>query len=433
MAKIKIRNIGPIVDVEMELNRVNVIMGPQSCGKSTIAKIISYFTWVEKDVATSQSLENYQKKNYFKEHLETFHKLKGYFKKNSFISYKSDVIELTYDGENFSISWVDRYAYERSKISYIPAERNLITLPEIEKVEFSHSNIRSFLFDWFDARKNYLSDKKLSILNLGVDYYYNEESRENHIFRKGDNENYDILLSNASSGLQSITPLIVTIDYLTNWIYNQEEKISVIRKFKEQGTDHVLLIEKVLKPYFGDNIELTNGKINEYINTVNKNIDSRVDSNLTLLVDNYYNLKDNLFSTHNTQFIIEEPEQNLFPETQRDLIYYLLEKLQSEREHSLTITTHSPYILYALNNCMLGGLVYSQLDGTEKEKYLSNYFKSNKSWINPRFVSVWEIENGLIRRIQDKDNIISKNYFDIKMTELTNEYYQILNYYQNEE
>lgn len=43
MTTIEIRNVGPIKEVsEITLNSVNVFMGPQSSGKSTIAKIISY-------------------------------------------------------------------------------------------------------------------------------------------------------------------------------------------------------------------------------------------------------------------------------------------------------------------------------------------------------------------------------------------------------
>ena len=48
MATITIKNVGPIKEAELTLNKVNVFMGPQSSGKSTIAKIISYCTWVEK-------------------------------------------------------------------------------------------------------------------------------------------------------------------------------------------------------------------------------------------------------------------------------------------------------------------------------------------------------------------------------------------------
>jgi predicted ATPase len=75
MRKIIIRNIGPIANIEIELNRINVIIGPQSSGKSTIAKIISYCQWVEKrrimdgkyNEDVSQSLLNFHRldKNYF--------------------------------------------------------------------------------------------------------------------------------------------------------------------------------------------------------------------------------------------------------------------------------------------------------------------------------------------------------------------------------
>jgi predicted ATPase len=94
--KIIIRNVGPIKEANLDLNKINVFMGPQSSGKSTIAKLISYCTWVEKDVATSQSLKMYQEnKNHFVNRLEDFHKLNGYFRhENRYISYKSDIIEI---------------------------------------------------------------------------------------------------------------------------------------------------------------------------------------------------------------------------------------------------------------------------------------------------------------------------------------------------
>jgi hypothetical protein len=82
---------------------------------------------------------------------------------------------------------------------------------------------------------------------------------------------------------------------------------------------------------------------------------------------------------------------------------------------------------------MMGGLVNSQLAGKQKEEFLSNNFLSQESWLNPKSVSIWEIEDGKLRTIQDKDGIISVNYFDQKMTELMDEYYLMLNYYQDEE
>ena len=106
MPTITIKNIGPIKEVkEISLNKINVFMGPQSSGKSTIAKIISFCMWVEKDVATGQSLSEYQEnKTYFRERLESFHKIKGYFNSDSYIHYKSEVIEIIWENEKCSIS-----------------------------------------------------------------------------------------------------------------------------------------------------------------------------------------------------------------------------------------------------------------------------------------------------------------------------------------
>jgi predicted ATPase len=59
MASIKIRNIGPITKADFDLNKINVFMGPQSSGKSTIAKICSQCSWYEKN---AEALREYQKK-----------------------------------------------------------------------------------------------------------------------------------------------------------------------------------------------------------------------------------------------------------------------------------------------------------------------------------------------------------------------------------
>lgn len=43
--------------------------------------------------------------------------------------------------------------------------------------------------------------------------------------------------------------------------------------------------------------------------------------------------------------IVEEPEQNLFPVSQRNMLYSLLEFNNYSAENKLVITTHSPYII----------------------------------------------------------------------------------------
>lgn len=421
MIKIEIKNIGPIKEVsEITLNRINVFMGSQSSGKSTIAKIISFCTWVEKSVATSQSLSEYQEnKTYFKEHLESFHKIKGYFNCDSYIHYKSEVVDIVWKDEECSISWVDKYAYKRSKIAYIPSERNMVILPEARKSEFGNTNIRSFLFDWFEARKKYSNENDLSVLNLGVNYYYVEGSEEDHIRCKNDDNEYDILLSNASSGLQSITPLIAMIEYLTKWIYD-EDTISFELDERRQRVSRILAEEKVLKSYF-DTIEDPQKLVILFSKKLLKK-----EAKAIKYFDDYTTTLNNLFKTANSQFIIEEPEQNLFPQTQRDLVYYFLQNCLKREGNRLTLTTHSPYVLYALNNCMMAGLVSDKMEANEL-----NELKCNQSNINPVDVSIYEIREGVVRgTIQGEDGLISDNYFDQKMKDLMDDFYLMLNHYE---
>ena len=47
---ITIQNVGPIKDLTLPLNRINVLIGPQSSGKSTIAKLLSFCSWLEKEM-----------------------------------------------------------------------------------------------------------------------------------------------------------------------------------------------------------------------------------------------------------------------------------------------------------------------------------------------------------------------------------------------
>ena len=397
MASITIKNVGPIKNVEIELNKVNVFMGPQSSGKSTIAKIISYCKWVEK----RYMLDGFFRDDYY-ERLKTYHN----FEDTYFIN---DDAQITYEGDYYTIEFLKEKLevqfftkdhtqsekFDNRKQIFIPAERNFVaSIQNLGRYKETNNNIMDFLYYWYEAKKHYTKSNILNIPTLGISFYHIQNEDKDMVVL---DEGKEIILQNASSGFQSMIPLYLLMDYLTNILYKKEIILSPfeIEQIRERA-----------KAVSGSNKEVTNSTIELHRKRLNYNY---------------------------SQFIIEEPEQNLFPSTQRDLVYHLLQLITGERDHQLTITTHSPYILYALNNCMLGHLVNSQLKNEEKNEYLANEFLSKQSWIDPKSVSIWEIEDGELRSIQDKDNIIAENYFDLKMTELTDEYCQILNYYKNEE
>jgi hypothetical protein len=133
-----------------------------------------------------------------------------------------------------------------------------------------------------------------------------------------------------------------------------------------------------------------------------------------------------------TQFVVEEPEQNLFPNTQCDLMYHLLNCLNHGKAHRAVITTHSPYILYALNNCLLANIVKGDIpEGSELPAACV------KVEIAPKDVAVWEIEDGKLKlyeagkengTIQDKDGLIRQNYFNNVMKAVMRDFSNLLVY-----
>ena len=130
MKRIIIRNLGPIADADILLKDVNVVIGEQSIGKSCVLKVSCFCTWVEKRIAIEQNARRFEKKGVFIEELTNFHRLNGYVHENTYIGYESDFMEFSYDFKHgFSYEWKkDRWDYKRPKVSYIPAERNLVAV-----------------------------------------------------------------------------------------------------------------------------------------------------------------------------------------------------------------------------------------------------------------------------------------------------------------
>ena len=408
MNRIKIHNIGPIKDVTLDLNKVNVIMGPQSSGKSTIAKIASYCQWVEKRfILDGEFKENFIKK------LMSFHRLSDtYFNENSFFSYESNSIKISYsekDKNNPQIELINNgLEFLNSKNIYIPAERNFVSaIPNLGRYKETNDNIMNFLYDWYEIKKKFDKTNSLSLLDLGVSYYHIEKTDSDNLILKN---NEELSLNNASSGLQSIAPLLLFINYLTKDLYIEEKMKSAFEIENEEKTLEEIF-SQISKGFltFEEYRKKTKIEINDMKSVIK-------------LLGSYYLKNQYQFS----QLIIEEPEQNLFPKTQRDLIYYMLQAINDiERDHKLLITTHSPYILYALNNCMMGYSVKTEMPKNEQ-----NELPSSNSWINPVLVSVWEIEGGKLRDIKDKGTkTVSKHYFNRIMNEVMDEYYDMLNYF----
>lgn len=434
--KLTIKNIGAIKSVEFEVNRINVFMGPQSSGKSTISKILCHCQWVEKTCfLNDKQLENFQKQGVFYDSLVEYHKLDGYFnKKNASIKYVGEAMTITYthSSKRTTIKQNAKMTYSYPKICYIPSERNFVaSVPNFSKYNEGNNVLLYFAYDWSDAKEDI---NKLDISNLLCRKITYENINDRDYIFDGESK---LQLTNASSGIQSVLPLYQTIIYMLSNLYEKERVLSPSKeKAKNDFSSEMLMVANKIteRECVNDFKEYSNKltSIFKMLESVNvKSINKLSDLSPEKLSHNIFNAVlqiDRLFDYHYTQLFIEEPEQNLFPETQQEFVYWLLENMQKEKEHAAIITTHSPYILFALNNCMMGGLVRSNIQEDDAKE-----FSSYSAWIDPELVSVFELEDGTIRCIQDEDGIIEDNYLNKAYKKNSEEYLELLNYYEDEE
>ena len=444
MKNLTIKNIGAIKEASMELKKVNMIMGPQSSGKSTICKITSFCMWMEKKCCLSHTIDPFLSSSFFNERLIEFHKLIGYTSEESYIQYETDTLVLTYDfKEAPRITWKNRCGYHRSKIAYIPGERNIVSvINNWFEVRFKNTNILNFMIDWDDSRKNYRKENPLNVINLNMKYYFDDTTGRD-IVTVNDAKSSD--LTNTSSGLQSLIPLLVLTHYLITHLKEIDKQSSVV---DEQSKSKV--IQKIYEEYFElknldfpseggtKSIIIDTGEKDPVVEIEDNKIIVKTDAKEIRLFESQEKKKifesviNHTFKTQSINLYIEEPELNLFPLAQRDLLYELVKLISTRENDCLTLTTHSPYILYALNNCMMGYLVKDRIpDDTRNE------IDCHNSWINPEQVSVWEIKDGYLKglngelntTIQQEDGLIGDNYFDCNMKEVMDDFYKMLNYY----
>jgi len=111
-------------------------------------------------------------------------------------------------------------------------------------------------------------------------------------------------------------------------------------------------------------------------------------------------------------FFIEEPEAHLFPTSQKQIIS-LIATIYKTFGHSFFITTHSPYILTAINNLVVGQDACDKAnDDTEKLKKLEKVLPADEL-IRLEDVSAYTLNKGKLESIIDMENrLIGVNLLD---------------------
>lgn len=385
MRRVLIKKVGPIEYADLTLNRYNVFIGKQSSGKSTIAKIVSNCTWMEKEVATHPYNPVNVYENTYKEELVVFHNMEGYVKDDAYILYDSDYVTIELkDGQCAITRKPAMEGYLRKKTLYIPSERNIVVYSDGIG---GANNLRSFAADWQSAREVFDEKNKQAVLDLGLSYYKKGENGKstNQVVSTSKGKEYDIDLKSGSSGLQSVIPITVSIDFFTGAAFNP----------KVQGD--------LLKANDKHSLQ----QLSEYYVRIHK--DEVLTGPVESVMKNLLGEISGLVSLNSTSFVIEEPENNLFPETQYALMKYLFTCMNRDgRRHEMTITTHSPYILSTLNIFLIAGKL---MDDAGMDADVLKI--SEGTYIEGGELSVWSVERGGVKPIIDKQTgMISENYLD---------------------
>ena len=433
MVHLSINNIGPIKNIDIKLNQFNVFIGPQSSGKSTIAKIISFCQWLEKDCIVRQQ-SSHIIKSFVKEKFIEYHNISSYIYDDSSFHYSGNVLDIIYSDRELKVTAKDSITDVKvSKNAYIPSERNVVAVPGIFSTKMPENYLASFLDDWQQIRAKFGAGDKVDIINLGESYFFDDTSKADMLEM---HNGKSLPLSQASSGLQSVTPLCVYIAYITEWIYSHvEDRSSDERKRIWDSAVAKTIHDKTELPLnlIYDERETT-GQLRDSFRKLSDRLQNATfteDQEIDSILKRIKVLSEALGKPSFSNIVIEEPELNLFPATQVDLMYYILSKVDHTRDN-MVITTHSPYILYAINNCILANIVKGNMD----EEDISDLDVPESAWADGGKISVWELRDGYIQNqenetnltIQDKDGLIRGNYFDRVMHNIMADFNNLLNY-----
>ena len=424
--KIRIKNFGAITkgyinskDGFFEINKLAVFTGTQGSGKSTIAKLIATFLWLEKALVRGDVRKECITKKIFVNNYLAYHLIDSYLHKNSEIEFIGTVYSFHFFAETdqFVIEKIkEKNIYLKPKIAYIFSERNFFSvLPNPNKLAGLLKSFFTTLGDFDEAKKSF--DNEIYELPIAdYKYRYDSASDKSYIFKERGKD--EVELFKAASGIQSSLPLTLMSGYFSSRIENgfgdnSKTQAYSLYELKKIQDDYKMEMEKLTSEAqqnaifaamnaqnpWAFNFFLSNSfvKKNE-IDRLHKELTDKETEILTAL-------EYSLFATINSCFIniVEEPEQNLYPASQRDLVYYLLECLNKGKEkkeaeidrsryNKLIITTHSPYILGTINNAVYAGNL------SKNGKKCAKVVKETCQ-LAVDYVSAYKTEKGEIRNI----------------------------------
>ena len=396
MSKIKIKNFGPIKEGYLEndgfldIKKVTVFIGNQGSGKSTVAKVISTLLWMEK--ALNRDDFNGVSSGRIKKLLE-YQGVLGYLYRDTWFDFHGDRYSFQYWNNHPipQLQKIDDKGYITPKIMYVPAERN--TISTISNIKGIPDNLLTFYEELRRANKE-LKGEKLKLPINNYRYEYNDQTETSYII----GPDYKVDIKNASSGAQSFTPLYLVTQNLALLVTQSDE---ILRK--SMKADSILRM----------NEEMAALEVNDSISE-NKKIEKRKEIKAKYFSKCFIN-------------IVEEPEQNLYPSSQQNILNSLLEFNNLSEGNKLIMTTHSPYIISYLSLAIQADYLKKKIKSKDLLKKLEKVVPLN-STISADDVVIYQLneKDGSIKKLPNIEGIPSdKNLLNKSLAE-GNELFDLL-------
>ena len=391
MQTIEIRNIGPLVETGIvPVSQVMLLIGEQSTGKSTFMKILCFCCWLEKQVMIGGDsiVSKYTHYYRFWNELKKFHHFNDEFlSDNSYIKYDGSAIQIEMPGKkrNAKIVRKPNFADIRHnlKISFLPSERNLLS--SIQNIENLYRSkdvdmLFNYILEWGEARSQFNVAHPLDLVFVdNMKYHYDAKNGDVLTLADGHSK---IKPYYASSGVQSALPIQVLATYLAGEVGTSAKKSPV-----------------------------------EYLKQLDL-LDSKDVKALTTVLNNMLNRS----SYRSFHMFIEELEQNLFPKAQFELVKMLvgllkqMDKKPTGYKSTVFLTTHSPYVLTALNVMMLASAAYEMSPDKVNDLGLEDYVLPKGAY------SAYCIKDGRFENIVDEEFGFIKGDFLDSVSELVDNY-----------
>lgn len=402
--KINVESFGPIEKAEFELSDFSIFIGKQASGKSTLSKLMYYFMNIRDEVYSfiieslqqgkttdiRKNLDKRIKKRFVEFFGPTVHdeKTKIIFNYNSKLS-----IELTPD--------IKDRKYISNNISEI-----LFGLV----VEIIKQNSSKFSRNY--SKVKLFTSSKSSYTDLEIDKIQKDITLKiNNLF----GFSYSLLfipagrsiLSTLSDQLQNIHPHLLDFPMMT-FI----DKVVKTKAFFNKNIDEIIRDKEML-----EHQTIWHSKVRKSKNMISKIVLGNYihdESGGKIVVKNNKYVKINFTSSGQQESIwivlslflivlekedvmvfIEEPEAHLFPDGQKDVIDFII-MVRNLLKTKYVITTHSPYILSALNNSIYGFKLKNM------GKNISDILDDDLL-LDYREIQAYKVENGTIESIVNNE------------------------------